>query len=143
MRHLLPLSSALFLLLAAGCNKSKPDGGQEQAAPASAAAPDSAAALRAQVAAPQAGDVYVVQFQPPGAAQRRYFFYHVFRVTPDSAYLHPARKDAADAAADLAQPDFQASANTMAYSRAELAELLQEQPGDVNKARLVQVRRAQ
>ncbi|GAA3944821.1 hypothetical protein [Hymenobacter algoricola] len=143
MPKLLPLSSVLCMLLATGCDQSKPAGQQQAAAVPAAPAPDSAAAqLRAQVADPKVGDVYVVQFQPPGTAQKRYFFYHLFRATPDSAYLHPARKDAADANADLTQPDFQASANTMVYTRAELAELLREQPGDVNKARLVQVRRA-
>ena len=98
--------------------------------------------LEQQVASPRAGDVYVVQFEPAGAA-RSYFFYHLYRSTSDSAYLHPARQPAPDAAADLTQPQYKPSANTIAYTRAELAALLQEQPGDVNHARLVQVRRAE
>ena len=122
MPKLLRLSSLLLLLVAAGCNKPS---------------------LREQVAKPQVGDVYVVQFQPQGGPDKRYFFYHVFRATPDSAYLHPASQESADANADLRQPQFQASTNTMVYTRAELAELLTEQPGDVSKARLIEVRRAQ
>ena len=144
MTKLLPLTAILALLLTAGCNQPKPADSEPAATASPAATPvpaDSLAALRAQVAEPQAGDVYVVQFQKPGAA-RRYFFYHVFRATADSAYLHPARKDAPSAEADLTQPDFRASDNTMVYTRAELAELLREQPGDVNHARLVRVRRA-
>ncbi|RYU82175.1 hypothetical protein [Hymenobacter persicinus] len=121
MSKLLPLTALLLLLGAAGCNKPS---------------------LREQVANPRVGDVYVVQFQPPGTTEKRYFFYHVFRATPDSAYLHPASKDAATADADLSQPEFQPSANTMLYTKAQLAELLQEQAGDVNHAQLVQVRRA-
>ena len=57
------------------------------------------------------------------------------------AYLHPARKEASTADADLSQPDFQASDKTIIYTRAELAELQQQQPGDVLKTQLVGVRR--
>ncbi|GAA4018047.1 hypothetical protein GCM10022408_34680 [Hymenobacter fastidiosus] len=135
------LPSVLILLLAVGCNKATPAEQQGLGDTPAAVVVDSAVGrLRAQVAKPRVGDVYVVQFQPGGAAARRYFFYHVFRATPDSAYLHPAGKDAATAAADLTRPEFQPSANVMVYTLAELLELLQEQPGDVNKARLIQVR---
>ncbi|PJJ59155.1 hypothetical protein [Hymenobacter chitinivorans] len=113
------------------------------AAPETAAADTAAVRLRERVAHPQVGDVYVVQFQRPDNQTSRYFFYHVFRATPDTAYLHPAYKDAATADADLRQPEFRASDQTMIYTQAELLELLQVQAGDVNKARLVQVRRAQ
>jgi len=97
--------------------------------------------LEKQVANPEVGDVYVVQFQPQGDAAMRYYFYHLYRVTPDSAYLHPARKDSPTADANLRQLAFEPSANSIGYTRAELTELLKEQPGDVTKSRLVQVRR--
>jgi hypothetical protein len=141
----LPHLSFVFCLLlaAAGCNQPKP--AEQPGSPAAAAdsVVDSAAALREQVSRPRVGDVYVVQFQRAGTAAPRYFFYHVFRATPDSAYLHPAGQDAATPDADLTQPALQPSTNTMLYSKAELLELLQEQPGDVNHARLVRVRRAE
>jgi hypothetical protein len=101
----------------------------------------SADSVQEQVADPKVGDVYVVQFQPRGTTDTRYFFYHLYRVTPDSAYLHPARQDSPAADADLRQLAFEPSAQTIAYTRAQLAELLQEQPGDLTKSRLVQVRR--
>ncbi|MDF7810335.1 hypothetical protein [Hymenobacter sp. YC55] len=97
--------------------------------------------VQEQVANPKVGDVYVVQFQPQGTTDTRYFFYHLYRVTPDSAYMHPARKDSPSADANLRQLAFEPSANSIGYSRAELAELLKEQPGDVTKSRLIQVRR--
>lgn len=88
---------------------------------------------------PQQGDVYVVQFQPQGGTETRYFFYQLYRVTPDSVYLHPARTDAATA--DAALPDMFAQDKSLPYTRAEARELLQEQPGDVLHSRLVEVRR--
>jgi len=94
-----------------------------------------------QVANPKVGDVYVVQFQPEGTTATRYFFYHLYRVTPDSAYLHPARQDSPTAAANLRQLAFEPSATSIGYTRVELAELLKEQPGDFTKSRLIQVRR--
>lgn len=97
--------------------------------------------VQEQVADPKVGDVYVVQFQPQGTTDTRYFFYHLYRVTPDSAYLHPARKDSPSADANLRQLAFEPSATSIAYTRAELTELLKEQPGDVTKSRLVKVRR--
>ncbi|UYZ65085.1 hypothetical protein [Hymenobacter weizhouensis] len=98
--------------------------------------------LEEQVANPQVGDVYVVRFRPQDdTTATRYFFYHLFRVTPDSAYLHPASKEAPSADADLTQPDFRPSAVTIGYTRAELRELLQLQPGDRLKTQLVQIRR--
>ncbi|WP_375434728.1 hypothetical protein [uncultured Hymenobacter sp.] len=97
--------------------------------------------VQEQVANPKVGDVYVVQFQPQGTTATRYFFYHLYRITPDSAYLHPARQDSPAADADLRQLAFEPSTNSIAYTRAELTELLQEQPGDITKSRLVQVRR--
>jgi hypothetical protein len=96
--------------------------------------------LQEQVADPKVGDVYVVQFQPQGTTATRYFFYHLYRVTPDSAYLHPARQDSPSAEADLRQLAFEPSPTTIGYTRTELMELLKEQPGDVTKSRLVQVR---
>lgn len=94
-----------------------------------------------QVANPKVGDVYVVQFQPQGTAATRYFFYHLYRVTPDSAYLHPARQDSPAADANLRQLAFEPSATSIGYTRAELTALLQEQPGDVTKSKLISVRR--
>lgn len=113
----------LAILLLAGCSPSEQD-------------------LAEQVANPEVGDVYVVRFRPQDdTTTTRYYFYHVYRVTPDSAYLHPARKEATTAEADLTQPDFQASATTIGYTRPELQELLQLQPHDVLKTQLVEVRR--
>lgn len=97
--------------------------------------------VQEQVANPNVGDVYVVRFQPQGTTATRYFFYHLYRVTPDSAYLHLARQDSPSADADLRQLAFEPSANSIGYTRAELLELLKEQPGDATKSRLVKVRR--
>jgi hypothetical protein len=97
--------------------------------------------VQEKVANPKEGDVYVVQFQPAGTTTTRYFFYHLYRVTPDSAYLHPARQDSPTADADLRQLAFEPLPKTIAYTRAELAELLNEQPGDATKSKLIQVRR--
>jgi len=94
-----------------------------------------------QIANPKVGDVYVVQFQPQGATVTRYFFYHVYRATPDSVYLHPARKDSSSPDADLRQLAFEPSANSIVYTYPQLQELLQEQPGDVTKSKLIKVRR--
>ncbi|RPD45447.1 hypothetical protein DNI29_18885 [Hymenobacter sediminis] len=95
--------------------------------------------LEEKVQNPQKGDVYVVQFQPQGTTTARYFFYELYRVTPDSVYLHPARTDAATA--DAAAPDMFAQDKSLPYTRAETRELLQEQPGDVLHSRLIEVRR--
>jgi hypothetical protein len=146
MQKPLPSLLALSLLLCGACNSSgsKKLNQEPEAAVTDAPAPAPAqTAVQQQVANPQVGDVFVVQFQPQGSQEMRYFFYHLYRVTSDSAYLHPARKEATDPAADLTQPDFQASGNTIAYTRGELAELLNQQPGDVLKTQLVQVRRGQ
>ncbi len=95
--------------------------------------------LEEQVQNPQQGDVYVVQFQPQGGAETRYFFYQIHRVTPDSVYLHPARTDAATP--DAVAPNLFAQEKSLPYTRAEARELLQEQPGDVQHSRLIEVRR--
>lgn len=96
--------------------------------------------LLTQVQASKPGDVYVVKFQPQGRSDARYYFYHVYRATPDSLYLHPARQDAARPDADLRQLAYEPSAKSLVYTRAEVLELLQEQPGDVTKSRLIQIR---
>ncbi|MCB2377683.1 hypothetical protein LGH70_08830 [Hymenobacter sp. BT635] len=131
------------LLLCSACQSSDSPTTTQAPAAAEDTPPPPPTPVQALVANPKVGDVYVIRFQPQGTTDTRYFFYHLFRVTPDSAYLHPARKPAPDAAADLTQPDFQASANTIGYSRGELAGLLQPQAGDVLKTQLVQVRREQ
>ncbi|HEX8427203.1 hypothetical protein [Hymenobacter sp.] len=97
--------------------------------------------VQEQVADPKVGDVYVVQFQLQGTTTTRYFFYHLYRVTPDSAYLHPARQDSPSADADLRQLAFEPTPKSIPYTRAELTALLKEQPGDVTKSRLIRVRR--
>ena len=97
--------------------------------------------VQGKVNNPQVGDVYVVQFQPAGTTTTRYFFYHLYRVTPDSAYLHPARQDSPTADADLRQLAFEPLPKSIPYTRAELVELLKEQPGDLSKSKLIQVRR--
>ena len=94
-----------------------------------------------QVADPHVGDVYVVRFQPPGSPAPRYYFYHLFRVAPDSVYLHPARQDSPTPDANLRQLAFEPTPRTIAYTRAELRELLLPQPGDVTRSQLIQVRR--
>ncbi|GGG36891.1 hypothetical protein [Hymenobacter glacieicola] len=95
--------------------------------------------LEEKVRNPQQGDVYVVQFQPQGAPATRYFFYQLYRATPDSVYLHPARQDAASPD-EAAQATFAPEKN-LPYTRAEALELLREQPGDVLHSRLIEVRR--
>jgi hypothetical protein len=97
--------------------------------------------VQEQVADPKVGDVYVVQFQPQGSPAPRYYFYHLYRVAPDSVYLHPARQDSPSPDADLRQLAFEPTPKTMVYTRAELRELLQQQPGDVTKSQLIRVRR--
>ncbi|QNH61350.1 hypothetical protein [Hymenobacter sediminicola] len=97
--------------------------------------------VQEQIADPKVGDVYVVQFQPRGTTTARYFFYHLYRVAPDSVYLHPARTDSPTPDADLRQLSFEPTPTTIAYTRAELRELLQQQPGDVTKSQLIRVRR--
>lgn len=135
----------LPLLLCGACQSSDSKTATQQ--PAATATevppppPPSEAKLR--VDNPQVGDVYVVRFQPQSTQEQRYFFYYLYRLTPDSAYLHPARKEATVPTADLSQPDFQASSNTIGYSRDELAGLLQPQAGDVLKTQLIEVRRAE
>lgn len=94
-----------------------------------------------QIADPEVGDVYVVQFQPAGTTATRYFFYHLYRVAPDSVYLHPACTDSPTPDADLRQLSFEPTPTTIAYTRAELRELLQQQPGDATKSQLIRVRR--
>ena len=98
--------------------------------------------VQEQIMNPKVGDVYVVQFQPQGDSTTRYFFYHLYRATPDSVYLHPARKDSPSPDADLHQLSFEPSAVTIAYTHAQLRELLQEQPGDVTRSKLIKVRRS-
>ncbi|SNR71753.1 MULTISPECIES: hypothetical protein [Hymenobacter] len=97
--------------------------------------------LEEQLQNPRVGDVYVVQFQPVNTQLQRYYFYQVAAVRPDAVDLHPARQEATDAQASTAAPNF-FSDNTLTYTRAEALELLQEQPGDVQHTRLVQVRSA-
>lgn len=95
--------------------------------------------LEEKVQNPQQGDVYVVRFQPQGDTTTRYFFYQLYRLTPDSVYLHPARTDAATS--DAALPNMFAQEKSLPYTRAETRELLQEQPGDALHTRLIEVRR--
>ncbi|UOQ55334.1 hypothetical protein [Hymenobacter cellulosivorans] len=132
----------LPLVLCGACQSSdSKTAAQQPAAAATEVPPPPPTEVKLRVDNPQVGDVYVVRFQPQGTQEQRYFFYHLYRVTPDSAYLHPARKEATDPAADLTQPDFQASSNTIGYSRDELEGLLQIEAGDVLQTQLVEVRR--
>jgi hypothetical protein len=90
---------------------------------------------------PKVGDVYVVRFKPEGDTVSRYYFYKLYRVTPDSALFHPARKESDKADTDVKGADFFADTQILAYTRKELPDLLKEQPGDVLKTRLVGIRR--
>lgn len=143
-----PLLVALLLPLLLGSACQSSDSQTSAQEPAASVAdmppppPPRVSQLQFQASKPQEGDVFVIQFQPEGTTDTRYFFYHVYRVTPDSAYLHPARKEATDPNADLTQPDFQASTSTIAYTLDELTGLLKQQPGDALKTQLIQVRRA-
>lgn len=101
-------------------------------------APDTA--LTRRLRQPRSGDVYVVEYYPAGGSERRYFFYQVQVVQPESVQLLPARQEATDAAADVSAAGFFTN-KPMTYTRAEALELTQEQPGDVQHTRLVQVRR--
>jgi hypothetical protein len=96
---------------------------------------------QAYLGEPKVGDVYVVRFKPVGDTVSRYYFYKLYRVTPDSALFHPARKESEKADADVKGADFFADTQTLAYTRKELPDLLKEQPGDVLKTRLVGIRR--
>ncbi|UOQ74580.1 hypothetical protein [Hymenobacter cellulosilyticus] len=142
MQNTLPPAFLLSLLLCGACqssdSKTVP---QEPAAATTEVPPPPPSEVKLRVDNPQVGDVLVVQFQPQDTQEQRYFFYHLYRLTPDSAYLHPARKEATDPAADLSQPDFQASSTSIAYTRDELSDLLKPQTGDVLKTQVVQVRR--
>ncbi|MCB2408337.1 hypothetical protein [Hymenobacter lucidus] len=137
-----PLLGALLLCGACQSSSDSKQAAQEPAAAETEVPPPPPSEPKFRVDNPLVGDVYVVRFQPQGTTNTRYFFYHLYRVTPDSAYLHPARKEAADPAADLTQPDFQASDKIIGYTRAELSGLLQPQAGDALKTQLVNVRRA-
>jgi hypothetical protein len=89
---------------------------------------------------PAVGDVYVVQFQPPGSPKPQFYLYRVQTVRPDAVELAAARQPVAEApAAPPAPGTFSTIIET--YTRAEALELLHEQPGDVNHARLVSVLR--
>ncbi|MBX0292004.1 hypothetical protein K3G63_16250 [Hymenobacter sp. HSC-4F20] len=134
------------LLLASACtvacNRSQPEqpATQMPAATKPAAAVATAETPEMRLRAPRVGDVYVVQFQPRGTQQQRYYFYQVHAVRPDAVDLHPARQEATTPQAAISAPGFFAE-NSMTYTRAEALELLQEQPGDVQHTRLIAVRR--
>lgn len=89
---------------------------------------------------PQVGDVYVVQFQPPGSPKPQFYLYRVQTVRPDAVDLTAARQPVPELpAAPPAPASFSTATET--YTRAEARELLHEQPGDVNHARLIEVLR--
>jgi len=89
---------------------------------------------------PQVGDVYVVQFQPPGSPKPQFYLYRVQTVRPDAVDLTAARQPVVEVPSALpAAATFSTTTDT--YTRAEALELLHEQPGDVNHARLVEVMR--
>ncbi|RSK36156.1 hypothetical protein [Hymenobacter metallilatus] len=89
---------------------------------------------------PQVGDVYVVQFQPAGRPEPRFFLYQVKNVRPDAVDLVAARQESAEAEVDTSQPGF-FSDKVLTYTRAEALELLQEQPNDSQHTKLVEVKR--
>ncbi|MET4106793.1 hypothetical protein [Hymenobacter sp. UYP22] len=89
---------------------------------------------------PQVGDVYVVQFQPPGTAKPQFYLYRVQTVRPDAVDIAAARQPVPELPTAAPVPaSFSTTLET--YTRAQALELLHEQPGDVNHARLVEVLR--
>jgi hypothetical protein len=93
------------------------------------------------LAEPKVGDVLVVQFNPNGAQEKRYYLYRVRQVTPDSVYLNPAAQDVASPDADVKAPGTFVGLALRSYSRAELPTLLKEDPSDIQHSKLVKVRR--
>ncbi|AHJ96538.1 hypothetical protein [Hymenobacter swuensis] len=90
---------------------------------------------------PQVGDVYVVQFQPPGSPQPQFYVYRVQTVRPDAVDLAAARQPLPAPPTTPPAPAIFSTTITETYTRAEARELLHEQPGDVNHARLIEVLR--
>jgi hypothetical protein len=98
--------------------------------------------LQNYLASPQAGDVYVVSYQPAGSTKPSYFYYQLIHFTVDSAYFHPARREAASADVNLEkEPDLFDSNSTKSFSRQELREFTQAQQGDAFKILLMAIRR--
>ncbi|NVO30470.1 hypothetical protein [Hymenobacter lapidiphilus] len=155
MLALFRITGLALLLGSAACQSQPANTADVVAAPAitPAAAPASAAAvglltappdttLARRIQRPQLNDVYVVAYQPAGGTGERYFFYRVSRTTPTTVDLLPARQESSDPAANVGAAGFFTD-KALTYTRAEALELLQEQPGDVQHTRLVQIRRDQ
>ncbi|SDY07478.1 hypothetical protein [Hymenobacter psychrophilus] len=158
MLAILRVTGLGLLLVAAACQSQPATPNSASAAPApvpaapvAAATPDSAPAsgllsappdtmLARRIEAPQLNDVYVVAYQPSGGFGERYFFYRVSRITPTIVDLLPARQESTDPATDVSAAGFFTD-KALTYTRAEALELVQEQPGDVQHTRLVQIRR--
>ncbi|NVO85669.1 hypothetical protein [Hymenobacter terrestris] len=155
MLALLRITGLALLLGSAACQSQPTTPPDDAAAPATtpAAAPATAASvgllaappdttLARRIQRPQLNDVYVVAYQPGGGTGERYFFYRVSRTTPTTVDLLPARQESSDPAADVSAAGFFTD-KALTYTRAEALELMQEQPGDVQHTRLVQIRRGQ
>ncbi len=91
---------------------------------------------------PKAGDVYVVSYQPAGSTKPSYFYYQLVRFTADSAFFHPARREVTTADLSLEkEPNLFNPDDIKSFSRQELREFTQAQPGDAYKILLTTIRR--
>ena len=98
--------------------------------------------LQDYLASPQAGDVYVVSYQPAGSTKPSYFYYQLIRFSTDSAHFHPARREVIAADVDLKkETDLFDPNSTKSFSRQELQEFTQAQQGDAFKILLTAIRR--
>jgi hypothetical protein len=98
--------------------------------------------LQDYLASPEAGDVYVVSYQPAGSTKPSYFYYQLIRFTADSAHFHPARREVTSADVDLEKESNLFDPNsTKSFSRQELQEFTQAQQGDAYKILLTAIRR--
>ena len=123
VRHLLP-NACFFLLLLIGCRQSEEE------------------TLQDYLTQPQAGDVYVVSYQPAGSDKPSFFYYQLIRFTADSAFFHPARREVATADVSLEkEPGLFNPASIKSFSRQELREFTQAQQGDAYKILLTTIRR--
>ncbi|WP_400191881.1 hypothetical protein [Hymenobacter sp. B81] len=129
----------LPLLTACQANDSPPEQAAVQPSTTpeiTAAPPDRTAGYLADL---RVGDVLVVRFFPEGGSTPQFYFYQVFRLTPDSVLTHPALEPALSAEADVRRPSVFAPQAVRAYTRAELLAFQREDPLDPQHSRLVKV----
>jgi hypothetical protein len=98
--------------------------------------------LQELLTTPQAGDIYVVSYQPTGTDKPSYFYYQLIRFSVDSAHFHPARREVASADVDLKkEANLFDQTSIKSFSRQELREFTQAQQGDAFKILLTAIRR--